>query len=150
MEVFDQLHLFSKKKCFVYGKLEEVKIMSADLLWKPAGCLIRFVFAKTSKGSIVLMCSDLTINPLTALELYCSRIRIECMLDMFKNVINGFCYRFWSKKMPKESRKTDEKQKNCHLQNLKNISTIKRCWDGCERFRFFSYYISWSTPDNSS
>jgi len=91
MEVFDQLHLFSKKKCIVYGKLEEVKIMSADLLWKPAGCLIRFVFAKTSKGSIVLMCSDLTINPLKALKLYCSRIRIECMLARFsyflKNIL---------------------------------------------------------------
>jgi len=135
MECFDQLHLFSDKICCIYGKIEKIKIMSTDMLWKPSGSLIRFVFAITSKGPIVLMCSDLKMDPIVALELYCSRIRVECMLDMLKNMINAFNYRFWSKKMPKESRKP-KKNKKLTAPKPENIATIKRCWEGCERFAF--------------
>ena len=77
LELFDQIELFSKEKCLVYGNIEEVSIAALDLLWKPAGSLIRFVLAVTSRGPIVLMCSDLTQDPIAALELYCIRIRVE-------------------------------------------------------------------------
>jgi len=135
MECFDQLHLFSKQNCWIYGKYEEVMIMSSDMLWKPSGCLIRFVFAITSKGPIVLMCSDLNIEPIIALKLYCSRIRVECMFDMLKNMIKAFNYRFWSRMMPKESRKP-KKNKKLTEPKSENIATIKRCWEGCERFAY--------------
>ena len=76
LELFDHSHLFSKVRCSVYGKIEEVSMASFDLLWKPTGNLIRFVLAVTSRGPIVLMCSDLHQDPVAALELYCTRIRI--------------------------------------------------------------------------
>ena len=133
MEMFDHPHLFSKVKCCVYGRYEEIMIMSSDMLWKPAGFLIRFVFAKTSRGPIILMCSNLTADPVVALEFYCSRIRIECMYDMLKNLIGSFCYRFWSKMMPKESRKP-KRNKNLKSPRYENIITIKNCWEACEKF----------------
>jgi hypothetical protein len=62
--------------------------------------MIHFVFAVTSRGPIVLMCSDLGQDPLIALQLYCIRTRIETMFDMLKNLIGAFNYRFWSKQLP--------------------------------------------------
>jgi len=133
MEVFDQQHLFKKALCDIYGKTEEIKILSSDLLWKPSCSLIRFVFAKTSRGSIVLMCSDLTTDPLHALKLYCSRTRVENMFDMLKNLLGVFRYRFWTKRLPAESRKP---KKNKKLKNppTTNLPAIKRCWEAYERF----------------
>jgi len=103
-ELFDLLHLFSKAQCQVYGKTEDISIMAINLLWKPTGDMIRFVLAVTSRGPIVLMCSDPDQDPLLAIRLYCMRVRVEIMFDMLKNVPGAFSYRFRSKSMPKHSR----------------------------------------------
>ncbi|KPA12725.1 conserved hypothetical protein, membrane [Candidatus Magnetomorum sp. HK-1] len=133
MEVFDQEQLFQKVVCTIYGKTEEVLILSADLFWRPSCSLIKFVFAMTSRGPIVLMCSDLTMSPINALELYSKRIRIETMFDMLKNLLCVFRYRFWTKKLPAESRKP---KKNKKLKNppTTSLPTIKKCWDAYEKF----------------
>ena len=104
-EVFDHMHLFGKAQCQVYGSLEEVSYLAANLLWKPTGGLIRFVFALTSRGPIVLMGSDLALCPIAAIELYCARVRVETMFAMLKHLIGAFHYHFWSKRMPRHSRK---------------------------------------------
>jgi hypothetical protein len=133
IELFDHVELFSKEKCYVYGKIEEVSMAALDLLWKPTGSLIRFVLAVTSRGPIVLMCSDLTQNPIAALELYCARVRIETMFDMLKNLMGAFRYRFWTKRLPRHSRKPT---KNKYLKSpaQKDLSTVKRCFAAYERF----------------
>jgi hypothetical protein len=133
MELFDHLHLFSKVKCCIYGKTEEIQITSLDLLWKPTGELIRFVLALTSRGPLVLMCSDLNQDPIAAIELYCLRVRIEVMFDMLKNLLGVFSYRLWSKKMPKHSRKP-KSNKYLKAAPTHYLPTVKRCWEGCERF----------------
>lgn len=133
MELFDHPHLFSKAMCRIYGTLEEVSIATFDLLWEPTGSLIRFVVALSSHGPIVLMCSDLALDPCSALELYCTRIRIEVMFDILKNLIKAFCYRFWSKLMPRHSRRP---KKNRTLKKPADdaLLTVKSCWEACERF----------------
>ena len=50
LELFDHQHLFSKIECTIYGKVEEISIISLDLLWKPTGGLIRFVLAITRES----------------------------------------------------------------------------------------------------
>jgi hypothetical protein len=132
-DLFDQLHRFSKVKCEVYGKIEEVSIMTLNLMWKPTGCMIRFVFAVTSRGPIVLMCSDLGQDPLIALQLYCIRIRVETMFDMLKNLIGAFNYRFWSKHMPQHSRKP-KKNKDLKQPCPQAILKVELCWQAYERF----------------
>ncbi len=133
MNLFDQPERFSKAQCQVYGKLEEVSFMAINLLWKPTGDFIRFVLAVTSRGPIVLMCSDLNQNPLLALELYCFRTRIETMFDMLKNLMGAFNYHFWSKLLPRHSRKP-KKNKDLKKPALDTIDTVKGCWEACERF----------------
>ena len=133
MELFDQLHLFKKARCNIYGRPEEILFACLDLLWKPTGGLIRFVLAITSRGPIILMCSDLKQDPIVAIKLYCLRPRIEVMFDMLKNLIGAFRYRFWSGKMPRHSRKP-VKNKFLKKASPQNIKKVKKCWDGYERF----------------
>lgn len=133
MELFDHIHLFSKMQCTVYGKVEDVSIMAINLLWKPTGRMIRFVLAVTGRGPIVLMCSDLNQNPVIALELYCVRTRVEIMFDMLKNLIGAFRYRFWSKLMPRHSRKP-KKNKDLKKPATQAIQAVLNCWEAYERF----------------
>lgn len=133
MELFDHLYLFSKLPCRVYGEVEEVSIMAVNLLWTPIGGMIRFVLAVTSRGPIVLMCSDLNQDPVLALELYCTRTRIEVMFDILKNLISAFLYRFWSKHMPRNSRKP-KKNKDLKQPSSQEWPTVQLCWEAYERF----------------
>ena len=105
MEMFDQSHLFIEKEISICGKLEKVSPTPAHLFWKPTSSIICFVFALTSRRPIILMCNSLQQNPWLALQLYCSRTRMETMFDCLKNVMNAFRFRFWSKCLPKASRK---------------------------------------------
>ncbi len=43
------------------------------------------------------MSSDLSLEPIKIIELYCYRVTIETMFSAFKNIIYGFSYHFWSK-----------------------------------------------------
>lgn len=98
------------------------------------GHTLRFVLAITSRGPIILMCSDLHQDPVMALELYCARVRIETMFDMLKNVMGVFRYRFWTKGLPRHSRKP---RKNKYLNPPMSIDQkrkVRRCFDAYERF----------------
>jgi hypothetical protein len=132
-EVFDQMHLFETTRCQVYGNLEEVSYLVADLLWKPTAGLIRFVFARTSRGPIVLMCSDLAMCPVVAIELYCSRVRVETMFSMLKHLIGAFRYHFWSKRLPRHSRKP-KKNQSLKQPTEESLQHVESCWSCYERF----------------
>jgi hypothetical protein len=132
-EVFDHVHLFEHAPCQVYGALEEVSYLALNLLWKPTGEFIRFIFVLTSHGPIVLMCSDLKMPPVTAIELYCLRVRVETLFAMLKHLIGAFRYHFWSKRLPRHSRKP---KKNQHLKRptKEDVQQVQNCWECCERF----------------
>jgi hypothetical protein len=132
-DFFANKDLFKYVECQVYGKAEMISIMAINLLWKPTGRMMRFVLATTSRGPIVLMCTDLNQCPVTALQLYCARARIETMFDMLKNLIGAFHYHFWSKLMPTHSRKP-KKNKDLKQPPAQDIHSIGVCWEAYERF----------------
>jgi hypothetical protein len=133
MEVFDHPALFTPVTCQLYGQREEVAIAAANLLWKPSGGLLRFVFAHTRLGPIVLMCSDLQQDPVLALELYCARVRIETMFAMLKNLLCIFGYRFWSKQLPRHSR-APKSNDTLQAPATAGVEAVQRGWQACERF----------------
>ena len=132
-EVFDYMHLFEHTQCQVYGARQDVSYLAVNLLWKPTGGFIRFIFALTSRGPIVLMCSDLKMPAVTAIELYCLRVRVETMFAMLKHLIGAFRYHFWSKLLPRHSRKP---KKNQHLKQptKQDVPQVQSCWEGYQRF----------------
>ena len=132
-EVFDHLHLFEKTPCQVYGALEEVSYLAVNLLWKPTGEFIRFIFALTRRGPIVLMCSDLKMPAVTAIELYCLRVRVETMFAMLKHLIGAFRYHFWSKRLPRHSRRPKNNQ-SLKPPTQEGLQQVQSCWACYERF----------------
>ena len=108
-------------------------MLTLNLIWKPTGGLIRFVFAVTRRGPIVIMCSDLNQDPVLALELYCVRTWIEVMFSQLKHLIGAFQFRFWSKKMPRHSR-TPKTNRALKAPATDELGKVQQCWQAYERF----------------
>lgn len=132
-ECFDHRHLFDTVHCQIYGQLEAVQLLAIPLLWKPLGDWLLFIFAITSRGPIVLMSSDLTLAPATALELYCVRSRIEIMFDVLKNLLHAFCFRFWTKRLPRHPRRP-RANRDLQAPAAPHLSTVEACWHAYETF----------------
>jgi hypothetical protein len=81
---------FLQAECQLYGHTEMISYLALNLLWKPIKGPVRFIFAITSCGPLILMCSDLTMAPLVAIELYGARVRVETLFAMLKGVMGAF------------------------------------------------------------
>ena len=113
--------------------MEEVSVFAINLIWRPTGKAIRFILAVSSRGPIVLMCSDLHLDPIVALQLYCSRTRVETMFDFLKNLIGAFNYKFRTRYLPRHCRKPPKK---CGFEKATSpcVEKVERCWQAYERF----------------
>jgi hypothetical protein len=104
------LEKFTTIRINLYGKNETVQYLCLDLLWKPIRRKVRFVLVKTGERMMILMCSDLTLDPEKIILAYSYRFKIEVSFKMLKHIVGSFSYHFWTKAMPKLSRfktKTD-------------------------------------------
>ena len=67
-----------------------------DLLWKPVGHLVRFVLVNHPvRGSIMLMCTEITLDPVDIFVLYSYRYKIELGFRHALHVIGTYAYHFW-------------------------------------------------------
>lgn len=98
---------FSDVAVSVYGETKVLSILCLDLVWND---ILRFVLVKDGTEKFILICSDLTMAPAEIVSLYSKRFKIEITFKMFKHVIGGFCYHFWTKawKVPKDQPLTIE------------------------------------------
>lgn len=104
-ELFDNAkNTFTTTTIDLYGKEETVEYLCRDLLWRPTGETLRFVMVKTNEKKMILMCSDLTMDPEKIILAYSYRFKIEVSFKMLKQNLGGFFYHFWTTAMPKLSR----------------------------------------------
>ena len=89
----------------LYGKHETVRVLHLDLIWKPAKTTVRFFLCRSSRGDIVLMSSDLNLDPAAAIRLYGHRVTIETLFHTVKNLLGGMAYHFWSSYLARSSRR---------------------------------------------
>lgn len=97
--------VFEYADILVYQKLETVKFMTLDLIWKPVKDKVRFFLVETSRGQIILMTTDMSLTAQDAIRMYCARAKIETAFDVIKNLLGGMTYRFWSKYLSPASRR---------------------------------------------
>ena len=72
----------------------------SDLLWRPGGRLVRFVAVihPTPRLACLLMCTDLTPEPIDIIRLYGLRFKIEHTFKQAVNRIGTLAYHFWMQK----------------------------------------------------
>lgn len=77
-----------------------IRYLVRDLLWKPAGVLVRFVvLCHPIRGNIILMCTDLSLGGLEIIRLYSLRFKIEYAFKQSIRTLGTFGYHFWLKIM---------------------------------------------------
>ena len=99
---------FEEKDNFCFAKhplhKRTLSYSCCNLFWGPAEEFIRFVWVIDEGRFYLLMCSDLQLAPIEIIQLYARRSKIEVAFLVMKQVIGGFCYRFWNKTLPKLSK----------------------------------------------
>ena len=77
-----------------------LRYFSRDLLWRPLGQLVRFVWViHPHRGRLILLCTDLTMTPLDILRLYAWRFKIEAGFWQAIHTVGAYAYHFWMRAM---------------------------------------------------
>jgi hypothetical protein len=81
----------------VYGERNVIlRYRVCDLLWRPAGRLVRFVAViHPTRGACLLMSTDLSLSAVEIIGLYGLRFKIEHSFKQAMRVIGAFAYHFW-------------------------------------------------------
>ena len=119
----------------VYGEEGiEIRYRCVDLLWRPIGRLVRFVLVNhPQRGRIILMCSDLSIDPLQVIELYGYRFKIEVGFKQALRTLGAYAYRFWMSDMTPISRRRSGNQ-YLHMKSEEYRKHVRRKIDAYHRY----------------
>jgi hypothetical protein len=92
---------FLKAPSPVYGESDiSLRYYSYDLLWRPLGQLVRFVWVNhPTRGNLVLLCTDLTLDALEIIRLYGWRFKIEVSFKQAIHTVGAYAYHFWMQDM---------------------------------------------------
>ena len=90
----------------VYGENDViVSYRTLDLVWRPVGRVVRFVIVRhPTRGTIFLLCTDLSLAPLEILQLYGYRFKIELGFRQSVHVLGAYAYHFWMADMKPQRR----------------------------------------------
>lgn len=109
----------------VYGEQNvTIQYRVCDLLWRPCGRLVRFVAViHPLRGACLLMCTDLTLDPIEIIRLYGLRFKIEHSFKQAVHLIGTFGYHFWMMNM-KPLRRRNGNQ-HLHRESLAYRNAVK-------------------------
>jgi hypothetical protein len=81
----------------VYGENDVVvRYRTLDLMWRPVARVVRFVIVRHPlRGTIFLLSTDLSLEPMQILQLYGYRFKIELGFRQAVHVIAAYAYHFW-------------------------------------------------------
>lgn len=132
--LFDDLGAATTLPSPVYGEAGVLlKVWTQDLLWKPVGRLVRFVaLLHPTRGRILLMTTDLALDPLEVIRLYGYRFKIEVAFKSALHVVGAFLYHFWMAAMTPLPRKA--RDQHLHKKTDAYRNAVRRKLDAYHRF----------------
>jgi hypothetical protein len=109
-DIFKDADKMQSARVNIYGNANtKVLYRSFDLIWKPVGILVRFVFViHPSKGRAIFLSTDISLDPLKIIEIYALRFKIEVSFKQAIKSIGAYSYRFWMSSMEKIKRKSGD------------------------------------------
>jgi len=104
--VFDRISEFTVVSSpFLDDAQTQIRILSIDLLWKPIGKLVHFVWVvHPIRGKWILMSTDLSLTAVQIAQLYGMRFRIELAFKQAIYLVGAFSYHLWMKTMERIKR----------------------------------------------
>ncbi|MHC4541976.1 MAG: transposase [Planctomycetota bacterium] len=135
LRLFDskaKAYTFQTAEATLYGRPETVRYLTLDLLWRPIKGMLRFILIESSCGRLVLMTSDLNLDPLTAVQLYGGRVTIETVFDTLKNTLGALGYHFWSRHLRPASRRP--RKNSAQDQSSSNLPRTRNTLAAIEKF----------------
>lgn len=110
----------------VYGETDvTLQYRVCDLLWRPAGRIVRFVLViHPTRGRCLLMGTDTQLSAADIIRLYGLRFKIEHTFKQAVNHIGTLAYHFWMQKM-KPLRRRNGNQ-HLHHETLDYRNLVKR------------------------
>lgn len=111
---------FVKGTAYMYGKQKEIEYYSIELLWgRGEYRRLQFVLVKYGDSRLVLVTTDLTMPPLSVIEAYGARYKIEVMFKTLKMHFGIFTSHFWSTALEKLN----------HFKKKEDLSNLEKVTD---------------------
>jgi hypothetical protein len=107
-DLFDKASAFTAASSPIYGeKGVTLRYRTVDLLWRPVGCLVRFVAViHPQRGSRIFLSTDLTLGALDIIRLYGVRFKIEVAFKQAVHTVGTYSYHFWMAAMTPIARRS--------------------------------------------